>query len=117
MIKKIIMNEFLLIFRRDYTTKELQPTAEKLLTHLKHWEDWFASLTDKDILARPVKKLDAEGVLLGNNTATDGPYRKMNESIGGFIIIKATDYDAAVKIAEGCPVLELGGSVEVRLGN
>ena len=111
------MNEFLLIFRRDYTTKALQPTAEQLQIHLKHWDDWFAYLTDKDILARPVKKLDAGGVLLGNNTETNGPYRKMNESIGGFIIIKATDYEAAIKIAEGCPVLELGGSVEVRLGN
>jgi hypothetical protein len=112
------MNEFILVFRRDYKTKELQPSDEEMQIHLKHWQDWFRSLAAQDILARPVQRLDTRGKLVKHDrSVTDGPYMEIKESIGGLIIIKAEDYQAAIKIAEGCPVLELGGNVEVRLGN
>lgn len=34
--------------------------------------------------------------------------------LGGFSVIDAKDLDEAVRIAESCPLLELGGVVEVR---
>ncbi len=40
---------------------------------------------------------------------------EIKESIGGLVIIKANDYDEAVEIAQGCPILKLGGTVEVRM--
>ena len=36
------------------------------------------------------------------------------DMIGGYIVIEADDYDSAVAIAKGCPILENGGAVEVR---
>jgi hypothetical protein len=38
----------------------------------------------------------------------------MKEIIGGYSIIKAASMDEAEKIAKGCPVFTIGGSVEVR---
>lgn len=110
------MNEFLLLFRRDYKTREIQPSPEELQAHLSRWRDWIGILASRDQLARPPQPWDANGRVLKNDkTVTDGPYAEIKESIGGFIIIKAADYDEAVEIARGAPVLELDGIVEIRM--
>lgn len=107
------MSEFLLVFRRDYKTKEIQPSAEQLQQHLAHWQEFFASLKDK--LAKPIQKFDPQGkIVMGSDSISEGPYAEVTQSIGGLVIINATDYEEAVAIAKTCPVLELGGSIEVR---
>ena len=50
----------------------------------------------------------------GKITVTDGPYAEAKEVIGGYYLIAASDYAAAVKISEGCPHLKYGGRIEVR---
>ena len=106
------MNEFLLIFRRDFKTKETQPSPEELQQHLQQWQNWFGSLAAQDKLARPLQKWDGQGKLVNSNK---GPFVEIKESIGGLIIIKAKDYDEAAEIAQGCPVLNFGGNVEIRM--
>ena len=110
------MNDFLLIFRRDYLNAEAQPSAEQLKEHLQQWQDWFGSLTAQDKLSRPLQRWDAQGIIVNNTkNVTNGPYTEIKESIGGMIFIKAKDYDEASEIAKGSPILNLGGSVEIRL--
>ena len=109
------MNEFILIFRRDFTTKENQPSPEELQQHLKQWQNWFGGLAAQDKLARPLQKWDGQGKVVSKAKGiTNGPFVEIKESIGGLIIIKAKDYDEAAEIAQGCPVLNLGGNVEIR---
>jgi hypothetical protein len=38
----------------------------------------------------------------------------VKEIVGGYILVKATNIDDAMKLAEGCPILNIGGHVEVR---
>ncbi|WP_346318392.1 YciI family protein [Chitinophaga sp. YIM B06452] len=110
------MNEFLLVFRRDYKTKEIQPSPEQLQAHLSRWREWFDDLRARDLFARPPQPWESVGkVLKQDKSVTDGPYAEIKESIGGFIVIKAGSYDEAVEIAKGAPILELGGTVEVRM--
>jgi hypothetical protein len=45
---------------------------------------------------------------------TDGPYIEAKELVLGFIIVRARDLEQAVELSTGCPMLEGGGSVEVR---
>ena len=112
------MNEFLLIFRRAYKTKEAQPSADVFPLHLTHWQDWFNDLAAQDLLAWPVQQLDTQGKLIGQDTVLyGGTNPEMNESIWGLIIIKAQDYEAAVHVAKTCPILDVGGTVEIRQGN
>jgi hypothetical protein len=101
------MQEFLLLFRRDFTT---QPSE----LHIKHWQDWFRSLAADDKLARPVQRFEPAGKLLKKEKTEEGPYTAMNESVGGLLMIKANSYEEAMEIAQGCPVLDLGGNVEIR---
>lgn len=111
------MNDFLLIFRRDFLGEETQPSAEQLKEHLQQWQDWFGSLAAQNKLSRPLQRWDGGGrVLKSNKSVTNGPYVEIKESIGGLIIIKAENYEEALEIAQGCPILNLGGSVEIRMG-
>lgn len=110
------MNDFLLVFRRDYKTKEIQPSPEELQAHLSRWREWFDDLKARDLLARPPQPWEATGkVVKHDKSVTDGPYAEIKESIGGLTIIRAGSYDEAVKIAETAPILELGGFVEIRM--
>jgi hypothetical protein len=38
----------------------------------------------------------------------------MKEAIGGYTMVKANSLDEAVELAKGCPILAVGGNVEVR---
>lgn len=109
------MDEFLLLFRRDYISKEGQPSPEELQSSIKKWQDWLGGIAAQDKLARPLQSWDSEGrVVTPNKNVINGPYAEIKEAIGGLIIIKAVDYDEAVAIANGCPILQLGGNVEIR---
>ncbi|TGD56587.1 YciI family protein [Flavobacterium humi] len=109
------MNEFLLIFRRDFQTKEIQPSPEELQQQLKQWQEWFGGIAAQDKLARPLQRWDGHGKIVDPKGVTDGPYAEIKEAIGGLIIIKANDYEEAAAIAQGCPILSLGGNVEIRM--
>ena len=109
------MKEFLLLFRRDFINKEVQPDNKEYIAHLDRWHDWFESLAAQDRLAAPPQHWDFKGkVVKANKTVTNGPYVEIKESIGGMIIIKANSYEEAAEIAQGCPILEFGGCVEIR---
>lgn len=45
---------------------------------------------------------------------TDGPYAEAKDVVGGYIVVEARDLAQAVDLAKGCPILDVGGSVEVR---
>jgi len=50
----------------------------------------------------------------GGISVTDGPFAETKELLGGYYIVVAPDYDAAVEIARGSPHLKYGGRIEVR---
>ena len=112
------MNEFLLIFRRDFSSKEAQSSPEQLQLSIKSWQDWFGGIAAQDKLARKLQRWDTKGIVVRENkNVTNGPYAEIKESIGGLIIIKVSDYDEAAEIAKGCPILKLGGNVEIRMAS
>lgn len=110
------MSEFILLFRRDYQTEELQPSSEQIEKYLKPWQDWVTELASGNKLARPLKRLDAKGrIIVKNKIVTQGPYIELTESIGGMIILKAENYGEAVETVKSCPILQLGVNVEIRM--
>ncbi|WP_175634538.1 YciI family protein [Pedobacter ghigonis] len=109
------MNEFLLIFRRAFTHED-QPSPEMLQESIKQWQDWFGDIAAQDKLVRPLQRWDLEGrVVHADKHVINGPYAEIKESIGGLVLIRAKDYDEAAEIAKGCPILKLGGNVEIRM--
>jgi hypothetical protein len=45
---------------------------------------------------------------------TNGPYVEIKEAIGGYIVVRAESLEEAAEFAKDCPILALGGNVEVR---
>lgn len=76
------------------------------------------TLKDKKTWIASQKLADEPGkVLRGNGNSlkvSDGPYSETKEWLGGFYMIDAPNYKAAVEIARTCPHLEYGGTIELR---
>lgn len=82
---------------------------------MQKYQEWSQKIAAKTILAHKLKDGDGRKVMLVGNQAKDGPYIETKETIGGFYIVEANDYEEAVEVAKGCPtVLHQGGYVEVR---
>jgi hypothetical protein len=108
------MKEYLLIFRTDY--KNMQKNSpEEMQSMTKRWMDWIGGISAKNKLADRGNRLASGGkVVRPDNVITDGPYSEIKESVGGYTLIKVDSYEEAVEIAKGCPILNIGGNVEVR---
>ena len=108
------MNEFLLIFRRDYK-QSAQPSPEELQKMMKTWQNWMGSIAARNKLVNSGNRLSSDGkVVKPGAVVTNGPYVEMKETIGGYVIIRAESLEEAAEISKGCPILLTGGSVEVR---
>ena len=109
------MKEFLLVFRRDHTANQGQLSPEQMQAMMKPWQDWMGGLAAQNKLVSPGNRLAAEGkVVKPGSIVTNGPYVEIKEAIGGYIIIRAVSLDEAAELSKGCPILEVGGNVEVR---
>jgi len=46
---------------------------------------------------------------------TDGPFAEGSEVVGGYLLVKASDFNEAAEMSKGCPIFEYeDGTVEVR---
>ena len=108
------MNEFLFIFRHDGS--QPAPSPEQMQASIKKWQDWMGGIAAQNKLSAPGNRLTAQGskVLKPNNVVTDGPYVEMKEFVSGYILVKADSLEDAQALAGGCPIFDMGGSVEVR---
>jgi hypothetical protein len=109
------MSEFLLVFRRDYVSNETSMSPEQLQSMMKPWQDWIGNIAAQNKLVDQGNRLASEGrVLKPGNVITNGPYVEIKEGIGGYTIVRASSIDEAAELSKGCPILMIGGSVEIR---
>jgi hypothetical protein len=108
------MEEYLILMRLDIISREAQPSPEQMQVYMKMYQDWVGGIAAQNKFVEG-KGLSTEGrVIKSNQVITDGPYAEIKESLAGFIMIKAKDFDEAVSLAKDCPILQGGNSVEVR---
>jgi len=106
------MSEFTFLFRgRDTST-----SPEQMQKNMQKWVAWFKELGEKGYIKYPGHPLEGTGkVVTGKQKAIhDGPYAEAKDIVNGFTLIEAKDLSQAVELSKGCPILEVGGSVEVR---
>ena len=105
------MPQYMLVLRddpaafADWSPEDMQKVVQR-------YRDWRES-----VQAQGSKLKDGEGRVLrkgaGKPVVTDGPFTESKEVLGGFFIITAASYDAAVNVTSACPHLEFG-SIEIR---
>ena len=111
------MKDFLLVYRMDETTMQAMPqrSPEEMQNSTKLWMDWIGGIAAQNKLTDRGNRLYPTGkVLRSGSVISDGPYTEIKEAIVGYSIVKAASLEEATKLADGCPGLSIGGSVEVR---
>ena len=104
----------MLIFRHEDGQKVASP--EQIQIWMKQTMDWIGGIAaqNKFVVGNGLPFDDAK-VVHYNKLVTNGPFGGINETIGGYLIVKADSVDEAVVFAKGCPVLQgEGNTVEVR---
>ncbi len=108
------MKEFLLIFRNS-EQPEATRSAEQMQNIMQQWMDWLGGIAAQNKLIDKGNRLGQESaVIKPGNIVTDGPYMELKEMVGGYTMIRANSLEEATAIAGGCPILGVGGSIEVR---
>ena len=104
----------MLIFRHQDGSKIASP--EQMQVWMKQTMDWIGGIAAQNKFSGGNGlPFDDSRVVRHNNIVTNGPFGEINETIGGYIIVKADSVAEAVEFAKGCPVLQgEGNTVEVR---
>jgi hypothetical protein len=111
------MSQFLYLYRVGAAAqRDAMGTPEQAAQSMKIWLAWMRELEAKGHLKNAGQPLEPEGkVVRGKQKAvTDGPYVEAKDLVAGFTVIEARDLAQATELSAGCPILEGGGSVEVR---
>ncbi len=108
------MKDYLFVYRGDANNIPKR-SPEEMQASLQRWMDWFAGIAAQNKLVDRGNRLFPVGqVLKSDGVVSDGPYTEIKESILGYSLVKAGSLDEATGLSRGCPILRIGGSVEVR---
>lgn len=107
------MKDYLLLIRGgDGRMEEL--TEEQRNAHMQAWGAFMGGLAESGNLTGGLP-LTMDGRLLTKDGATSDPVlTSSGEAIGGYLMLKAKDYEHAIELSKGCPVFEHDGNIEIR---
>lgn len=89
-------------------------SPEQMQANIRLWQDWIGSIAARGKFLSTGQLGPEAKTLQADNVITDGPYAEVKEIVGGYLIVKATSLEEAIQLADGCPILLMGGHVEVR---
>lgn len=107
------MKQYMMIFRMkpDF---DFQPSEVDLATQHQAWGKFIGNIAIQEKLVS-THQLGFEGVLIDSQKSTiAGIHLANDETLGGNMIVNASSLEEATEMAKGCPILDIGGNVEVR---
>jgi hypothetical protein len=106
-------NEFMFVFRLE-PNPNFQPTEAQLNEMGQTWGAFFGNLAGQGKMVS-THKLGYEGAIISADaTVTDGIYIADGQTISGNLIVTVSSMIEAIDMAKQCPILQMGGSIEVR---
>lgn len=105
-------NEFMLVFRLEPSNQ--QPTAVEIDEMHQQWGAFIGNIAIQEKLVS-THQLSFEGKqIMADKSVSEGIHISENLVIAGNMIVKANTLSEAVEIAKNCPILLMGGTVQVR---
>jgi hypothetical protein len=106
-------NEFMLLFRFE-PSNNYQPTEAEMAASQQAWGGFIGNIAIQERLVSTHQLGFTGKQIFADQSITEGVNTAANQMLGGNMIIRANDLDHAVEMAKGCPILQMGGTVEVR---
>jgi hypothetical protein len=103
------MSEFLYVFRGGMA----EGSPEQMQQHMQKWGVWLKQLQDSGTF-KAGNPLDKGGKVVSQKNVVDGPFAEAKDAVGGYLLVETKDIAHAVEVSKGCPILQAGGTVEVR---
>lgn len=104
--------EFMLLFRYEPSNEE--PTQEQLQEMQKLWGEFIGGIAMQGNLVSTFQ-LGFEGKrILSDLSSQEGFHISENQVIGGNMVLKAETLESVTELAKKCPILKIGGTVEIR---
>ncbi len=88
-------------------------TPQEYQNEINEHATWIKELGERYHSGEPLEN-EAYSIRGKEKLVTDGPFIEAKELVSGFYIINANSLEEAIELSKGCPILRLGGSVEVR---
>lgn len=105
--------EFMMIFRFE-PNFDYQPTEEEQTAQHQAWGAFIGNIAVQEKLVS-THQLGFEGVQINADTSEkSGICVAENQTLGGNMVVKANSIAEATQMAKNCPILQMGGTVEVR---
>jgi len=101
----------LILFESDDSYGSMTPAEYQ--QEIEAHSNWIEELGDHYDSGEPLEN-GAKAVRGSEKVITDGPYIESKELVSGFYLINANSLEEATELSKGCPILRLGGSIEVR---
>jgi hypothetical protein len=106
------VKEFMLLFRFEPTNE--QPTPEQLQEMHKQWGEFIGNIAMQGKLVSTYQ-LGFDGVqIFADHTTKEGFHFVEGQTLSGNMVLKADSIEVATELAKKCPILLMGGTVEVR---
>lgn len=106
------LKEFMLLYR--YEPSNENPTAQQLSEMHKHWGEFIGGIAMQGKLVS-THQLGFKGKkIFANKNTENGIHIAEGQTIGGNMVLKAESMESATELAKKCPILFMGGTVEVR---
>lgn len=104
---------FMMIFRFQ-PDANYQPSQEELNEQHRAWGSFIGNLAVRERLVS-TNQLGFEGKKLNADlSVSEGIEVAGGTTLGGNMIVVANSIDEAIEMAKDCPILQMGGNVEVR---
>ncbi len=107
---------FLFLIRESTPEVYDAMTAEERRGSLDRWNEWVDGMIARGQVTYG-QPLENGGRLVGKagaGRALDGPFAEAKELVGGIFLVAASSLEEATAIAETCPSLPYGLTIEVR---
>lgn len=106
-------SQHLLLLRGTDWYKELSP--QEIQEVMSQTTAWFDRLGEAGLIVGG-QPLENQGRIVRGTASkvSDGPFVEAKETIGGYLLLAVSSLDEAVTIAQDCPMLAYGLTVEVR---
>lgn len=81
--------------------------------HMQKWGAWMGQLASSGKLVAG-EPFQPGGKVVSDHGKKVTDYKPGPDSVTGYIIVNAKDTGDAAEISKGCPLLEIGGNLEIR---